>query len=745
MLKQELGECQQSQLVEGVTKLAFIVPSKATGSKEEFMLGKGTTENVYILHEKDGGVDAGPLTLIDVPAARFMDAFMEQMSPYLSRVEGVVLTHVSEDDYEVLIKLAEEVERTGSAKPKVYLSEAAKSILLNYMGAAAEKIDIEVIDDDSFVPCRGNGRLDAVCTSTGKYPDLMNVFDENTSILFSGKFFAAHTTSHDSENPSWKDAAEDWHHYFDCNFFTESAQEGVRRIFQITADNADDGIGLKNPDVERLAPYHGPVVRSQSWKLMAKYEAWLERKMAVVNEGNVVVLYATAYSNTFKMAEAIAAGLESSGINVELMNVEFTDAADIRKAVEQCDGFAVGSPTLGGQMPIQVKEALGIILKSAQGGSQQAGGDSMKAGSIGSKPCGAFGSFGWSGEAPEEANQRLKDAGFNISFDPIRCKFTPTPEMLAQCNAAGARLAQSITKAKDEQMKALQAAEAQAGASRLEAKSEEEMASEARMLNAFGRIINSSCMLTFQPAEEGKEGVRVPVSWVSQASFTPPGLMIAVEKKGLDAWLSTSVEEQLDQLFLKYDADGSGELDYEELDPMLTEMFGAEIGSAQEDLLKQKKEEAIKIIDADGGGSVDKEEFIAAATEGPFADMLARERRMASLESLLGEGDGGLQFTLNMLPEGMNESEAMEAGQDKKFQKKAKNGCTVISGSTSFVECEVKSLVSAGTSSIIYATVKQGEVMDENNRTGLLKADHAAIDYDAQNSASAAEKELVDA
>ncbi len=76
-------------------------------------------------------------------------------------------------------------------------------------------------------------------------------------------------------------------------------------------------------------------------------------------------------------------------------------------------------------------------------------------------------------------------------------------------------------------MKTLQAAEAGAGASRLEAESADRMASEARMLNAFGRIINSSCMLTFQPAEEGKEGIRVPVSWVSQASFTPHGLMIA--------------------------------------------------------------------------------------------------------------------------------------------------------------------------------------------------------------------------
>jgi flavorubredoxin len=39
------------------------------------------------------------------------------------------------------------------------------------------------------------------------------------------------------------------------------------------------------------------------------------------------------------------------------------------------------------------------------------------------KPCGVFGSFGWSGEAVDELEQRLKDGGFNFAFPAIRCKF----------------------------------------------------------------------------------------------------------------------------------------------------------------------------------------------------------------------------------------------------------------------------------------------------------------------------------
>lgn len=39
------------------------------------------------------------------------------------------------------------------------------------------------------------------------------------------------------------------------------------------------------------------------------------------------------------------------------------------------------------------------------------------------KPCGVFGSFGWSGEAVDEIEQLLKDGGFSFAFPTLRCKF----------------------------------------------------------------------------------------------------------------------------------------------------------------------------------------------------------------------------------------------------------------------------------------------------------------------------------
>ena len=62
-------------------------------------------------------------------------------------------------------------------------------------------------------------------------------------------------------------------------------------------------------------------------------------------------------------------------------------------------------------MPTQVSAMLGSILRTE---------DAKLV------PCGAYGSFGWSGEAVDILNGRLTDAGFNIAFKPIKVQFRPT-------------------------------------------------------------------------------------------------------------------------------------------------------------------------------------------------------------------------------------------------------------------------------------------------------------------------------
>ena len=124
--------------------------------------------------------------------------------------------------------------------------------------------------------------------------------------------------------------------------------------------------------------------------------------------------------------------MTKSGVGVETLNLELVTVEEVERTLAKASGFILGSPTLGGHMPTQVQTVLGAILKATEARGL---------------PCGVFGSFGWSGEAVDKMEGRLRDAGFRFAFDAIRCKFKPTEATLQQCEESGTDLAQAIKRA----------------------------------------------------------------------------------------------------------------------------------------------------------------------------------------------------------------------------------------------------------------------------------------------------------
>ncbi|MEB3338043.1 MAG: flavin reductase, partial [Leptolyngbyaceae bacterium] len=198
-----------------------------------------------------------------------------------------------------------------------------------------------------------------------------------------------------------------------------------------------------------------------------------------------------AYGNTATLAQAIARGLTKAGVGVESINCEVAEPAEIQAAIEKCAGFIIGSPTLGGHAPTPIQTALGVVLSTATKG----------------KLAGVFGSFGWSGEAIDLIEGKLKDAGYTFGFEAIRVKFKPTEVTLKFCEEAGTDFAQALKKAK-------KVREPRQPASAIE--------------QAVGRLVGSLCVVTSQ---QGDVSSAMLASWVSQATFTPPGLTIAVAKE----------------------------------------------------------------------------------------------------------------------------------------------------------------------------------------------------------------------
>ena len=95
---------------------------------------------------------------------------------------------------------------------------------------------------------------------------------------------------------------------------------------------------------------------------------------------------------------------------------------------------------------------------------------------------------------------RLKDAGFALAFDSIRCKFKPTEQTLQLCEESGTDLAQEVRRRQ-----------------KLKERSSE---CEGRVWGvACGRACVLTCM--WMLAHECEH---------AQASFDPPGLTVAVKQ-----------------------------------------------------------------------------------------------------------------------------------------------------------------------------------------------------------------------
>ncbi|MEH2289927.1 diflavin flavoprotein [Nostoc sp.] len=430
----------------------------------EYALAKGTTANSYLI-ESDKSV------IIDPPGETFTQIYLEALQQrfHLEDLDYVILGHVNPNraaTLKALLEIAPQITFVCSNPGAINLRAALENPDLQILVMRGE----ETLD-------LGNGHnLQFIPTPNPRYADQLCTYDPQTEILYTDKLFGAHVCGDQVFDEGWEVYNEDRRYYFDCLMAPHARQ--VETALDKLADFPARMYGTG----------HGPLVRYGLIELTKAYREWIQQQASA--ELTVALIYASAYGNTATLAQAIARGITKAGVAVESINCEFTEPEEIRAAVEKAGGFIIGSPTLGGHAPTPVQTALGIVLSTATN----------------NKLAGAFGSFGWSGEAVDLIEGKLKDAGYRFGFDTIRVKFKPDDATLQLCEEAGTDFAQALKKAR-------------------KVRSPRQPATNVEQ--AVGRIVGSLCVLT---AKEGDRSSAMLASWVSQASFSPPGLTIAVAK-----------------------------------------------------------------------------------------------------------------------------------------------------------------------------------------------------------------------
>lgn len=140
----------------------------------------------------------------------------------------------------------------------------------------------------------------------------------------------------------------------------------------------------------------------------------------------VVVVYLSTSGNTKAMADAIVEGVQSRNIDAVAMNFHEVKIEDLKAA----DAIALGSSTFHYKMlPPMEKfiESLGKLDVKAKIGA-------------------AFGSYGWSGEAPGLIAEKMRSIGIKVIDPVLRVQYAPAEKDLEESKRLGKDLAENVKK-----------------------------------------------------------------------------------------------------------------------------------------------------------------------------------------------------------------------------------------------------------------------------------------------------------
>ena len=527
----------------GLTCLRGLSPQRLR-FEVEYGLERGTSANSFLFAA--GSTAAGqpvPPVLVHPPGASFAAPFLEALAALVPAEAAlkVVVGHVNPNRVALLRQLAERwpalmlvasnagarllsdlwnqqkpgsgaggsgVAGTGASGSGV--SSAADSIPSGDAGSAPGPASsqatpglageaavpslpplppIDVVKQEVSRELAGGHRLTLIPVPTPRWPGGLVAFEERTGLLMSGKFFAAHLCGEAFAEANLSSTEEDRRYYYDC------LMAPMARQVEAVVDRLDE------LPIRTIAPGHGPAIATSWRSLLVDYRRWGESQGR--SGLTVTLLYASAYGNTAAIADALAQGVARSGVRVESLNCEFAPSEQLIAAIRAGDALLIGSPTLGGHAPTPIVSALGTVL--AEGDRE--------------KPVGVFGSFGWSGEAIDLLENKLRDGGFRFAFEPIRVKFSPDPATLRTLEETGIALGRQL---QTEQRRS----QRRSGGGGLE----ESRSNPA--VQALGRLVGSLCVVTARKGEgEAALGGAMVASWVSQASFNPPGFTVAVARE----------------------------------------------------------------------------------------------------------------------------------------------------------------------------------------------------------------------
>lgn len=349
------------------------------------------------------------------------------------------------------------------------------------------KVAIQFLEDLVHIPFKrqivkngdqldlGKGHvLEFVNAPNLHWPDTIFSYDAGTQVIFTCDAFGLHYCSDSTFDEELGAIEADYRFYYDC-LMAPNARSVVSALKRM------DQLG----EVTMIANGHGPLLRYNVNELVGRYRKWSQAQAKA--ETSVVVFYVSDYGYSDRLSQAVARGITKTGVAVEMMDLKSADPQEVQEIVNRMAGIVIGMPPATNTT---AAAAVGTILAAAN--AKQA--------------IGIFESYGGDDEPIDPLLRQFRDVGMKEGFPAIRVKDTPSGAVYQLCEEAGTDMGQWLTRDRSiKNMKSL----------------------DADLDKALGRISGGLYIITAQ-RDDLKSAMLA--SWVTQASFKPLGLTIAVAK-----------------------------------------------------------------------------------------------------------------------------------------------------------------------------------------------------------------------
>lgn len=409
--------------------------------------------------------------LVDTSHAKFRQLYLDTLTGLIDpkEIDYLIISH-TEPDHSGLVKdvlaLAPQVTVVGAKVAIKFLEDLVHQPFEQQIVKSGDSIDL------------GKGHIiDFVNAPNLHWPDTIFSYDRGTNVIYTCDAFGMHYCSDSTYDEDLSAIEKDYRFYYDCLMApnARSVLSAMKRM---------DRLG----EIATVANGHGPILRYNVQELLDRYQKWSKAQSKA--EKTVAVFYVSDYGYSDRLSQSVAKGITKTGVAVEMVDLRSAENQEVHELVSRASGIVLGMPPLSGHNHQDIVANVGTVLAAAKE----------------KQVVGMFESYGGNDEPVDPLLTKFNDVGLKKAFPAIRVKDTPDEAIYQLCEESGTDLGQLLTRDQlVKQMKSL----------------------DSDLDKAMGRLSGGLYIIT---ATKDSVSSAMLASWVSQASFEPPGFTIAVAK-----------------------------------------------------------------------------------------------------------------------------------------------------------------------------------------------------------------------